>query len=78
LKTGQRQKIGITKIEDEAITGYVLYEGTDGKMIRTSYSSTFESIERNVVRITERKTDPLMLVIPLSALLILISYISGT
>jgi len=78
LKSGQTQKVGVTKIEDETISGYVLYEGTDGKTIRTSYSSSFESIERNVARITERKTDPLKVAIPLSAVVILLVFISGT
>ena len=58
LKIGIKQYVRIKQVSDEVISGEIYEENNDGKKIWTDYSATFESMEKNVSKISVIKINP--------------------
>ncbi len=58
LSIGQIQSIYVTSVDDGRVVGF-LYPNGYNKKNKVSYTDDFENIEKNVVKISERKINPL-------------------
>jgi hypothetical protein len=58
LSMGQIQRIYVTAVDDGRVVGY-LYPNGYNKKDKVAFADDFENIAKNVVKISERKIDPM-------------------
>jgi hypothetical protein len=63
LKTGQKQTVYISSVEDQTISGAYYVENGKGKKIKSDYSTSFKSIQENVSEIHLRKFSPFLTIV---------------
>ena len=62
LKTGQKQTVYVTSVDNQTISGFYSAPNGKGKKTKSEYSASFESIQENVAEIHLRKFSPALTV----------------
>jgi hypothetical protein len=62
LNSGLTQVIDITAVGNETVTGFVRMKDINGKSVDVAYSSSYETIEKGVVKISKKTFNPLLAV----------------
>ena len=60
LKTGQKQTVYLSSVDNQAISGFYFAQNGKGKKIKSDYSTSFRSIQENVTEIHVRKFSPIL------------------
>jgi len=63
LKTGQKQTVYVSSVDNQTITGVYHVENDKGKKIKSDYSTSFKSIQENVSEIHLRKFSPFLTIV---------------
>jgi len=58
LRSGLRPIVEVMHVAHDTITGNIYQDDASGKRTKSSYSGSFESIEKDVVKISVRKNNP--------------------
>lgn len=60
LKTGQKQTVYLTGVDNQTISGFYFVENGKGKKTKSDYSASFQSMQENVAEIHVRKFSPVL------------------
>ena len=60
LKTGQKQTVYVTGVDNQTISGAYYVGNGKGKKTKSDYSASFKSIQENVAEIHLRKFSPVL------------------
>ena len=58
LNTGLIQIVDVTSVDADTVVGFIYLKNVKGKREKVSYTSTFETIEQRVVKISVLKFKP--------------------
>jgi len=76
LKTGQKQTVYVSSVDNQTISGVYLVENGKGKKTESDYSSSFKTIQENVTEIHVRKFNTVLtiaaIVVPTTLVVIII------
>jgi hypothetical protein len=60
LKTGQKQNVYLSSVDNQTISGFYFVKNAKGKKTKSEYSASYKSIQENVTEIYVRKFSPLL------------------
>ncbi len=76
LSMGQIQRIYVTAVDDDCVVGY-LYPNGYNKKNKITFTDDIENIAKNVVKISERKIDPMKTTIAILVPIAIVIAVSG-
>ena len=73
LKIGVKQFVKVTQVKDNMVTGRILDKDSNGKKEWSDYSVTFDSMQKDVAKISMLKFNPL----PIGAVVLVVLVVTG-